>query len=77
MLRKDETNLEKEKNVCNTLIDLDSRDSNPDQRATPPLTQLDSHDEVYKNQSEPTNTSQITEVNNPITYQITKPQGLT
>ena len=72
MLRKDETNLEKKKNVCHTLIDLDSGDSNPDQRTTPPLFQLDSHDEVDKNQSEPTNTNQIPEVNNPITYKDTR-----
>ena len=72
MPRKEETKIEKNQKVCHTQIDLDSADNNSDQRATPPLIQLDSHDKVDKNQPEPTTTSQIPELNNSTTNQTTE-----
>ena len=77
MLRKDDNSIEKEKTVCNTPIDIDSGDVIPDQRATSPLVQVDSHEEADKSQSEPTNTNQILEENNPINFQITEPHTRT
>ena len=52
VLRKDEHSIEKEKKICHTPIDIDSGDEIPDQRATPPLVQLDSDEEADKSQPE-------------------------
>ena len=73
VLRKDETSIEKENRVCHTPIDIDSGDESPDHGATPPLVQLDSHEEADKSQSESTNTTQILKENNPINFQIKEP----
>ena len=72
VLRKDEQSIEKEKKVCHTPIGIDSGDEIPDQRATPPLFQLDSDEEADKSQFELKKYKSNTRGKKPINFQITE-----
>ena len=70
--RKDESLIEMEQNLYHSPLVLELSAYNPDQRVTPPLIQLDSHDESDKIISEPTTTSQKQESANTSTFQFTE-----
>ena len=72
MPRKDETDLEKEREVYHSLIDLDSAENNQDQNTTPPLIHLDSYEEGDISNAETTNTRQNPEVKSQLTFQNTE-----